>query len=62
MISYYFLKLDEQFLQIATNVNEGLKTKLEEIFGSENVSISLPIKEAHGRDESYHRYVNYFYV
>lgn len=51
-----FVKLS-QAAQRVTPLTDGLVQSLQRIVGNNNVSQAMAVREQHGKDESYHEYV-----
>lgn len=51
-----FVKLSQAAQRVAP-LTDGLVQSLQRIVGNNNVSQAMAVREQHGKDESYHEYV-----
>lgn len=51
-----FVKLSQAAQRVAP-LTDGLVQSLQRIIGNNNVSQAMAVREQHGKDESYHEYV-----
>lgn len=51
-----FVKLSQVAQRVAP-LTDGLVQSLQRIVGNNNVSQAMAVREQHGKDESYHEYV-----
>lgn len=51
-----FVKLSQAAQRVAP-LTDGLVQSLQRIVGNNNVSQAMAVREQHGKDESYHAYV-----
>lgn len=56
-INETFIKLSQAAQRVAP-LTDGLVQSLQRIVGNNNVSQAMAVREQHGKDESYHVYVD----